>query len=166
MRVTTTCSTQWGRSGVGWGGAGRAGGVWPRLHFSGGPHFPPQTHRSYLTLCDMCSGVSISSKMAPFTLEPRRFASCRSQPERSQFCRDRGDARDISEVLVIHRHRHAMSESTEIFFFNNYATCAAVGSCSCCLHRKCVSVYGGQGSEVMRALSLIPRSLALCCYTT
>lgn len=43
--------------------------------------------QSYLTLCDMCRGVSISSKMAPFTLEPRRFASCRSQPDRSQFCR-------------------------------------------------------------------------------
>lgn len=40
---------------------------------------------SYLTLWDMCSGVSISSKMAPLTLEPRRLASCRSQPERSQF---------------------------------------------------------------------------------
>lgn len=42
---------------------------------------------SYLTLWDMCSGVSISSKMAPLTLEPRRLASCRSQPDRSQFCR-------------------------------------------------------------------------------
>lgn len=41
---------------------------------------------SYLTLCDMCSGVSISSKMAPFTLDPLRLASCRSQPDRSQFC--------------------------------------------------------------------------------
>lgn len=44
------------------------------------------TEGGYLTLCDMCSGVSISSKMAPFTLEPRRFASWRSQPDRSQFC--------------------------------------------------------------------------------
>lgn len=40
---------------------------------------------SYLTLWDMCRGVSISSKMAPFTLDPLKFASCRSQPDRSQF---------------------------------------------------------------------------------
>lgn len=39
----------------------------------------------YRTLWDMCRGVSISSKMAPFTLEPLRLASWRSHPERSQF---------------------------------------------------------------------------------
>ena len=42
---------------------------------------------SYLTLCDMCRGVSISSKMAPFTFDPLRLASCRSQPDKSQFCK-------------------------------------------------------------------------------
>ena len=41
---------------------------------------------NHLTLWDMCRGVSISSKMAPFTLDPRRLASWRSQPDRSQFC--------------------------------------------------------------------------------
>lgn len=41
----------------------------------------------YLTLWDMCKGVSISSKIAPFTLDPLKLASCRSQPERSQFWR-------------------------------------------------------------------------------
>lgn len=39
----------------------------------------------YRTLWDMCRGVSISSKMAPFTLEPLRLASWRSHPDRSQF---------------------------------------------------------------------------------
>lgn len=45
----------------------------------------PDGSGAYLTLWDMCKGVSISSKMAPFTLEPLRLASCRSQPDRSQF---------------------------------------------------------------------------------
>lgn len=43
----------------------------------------------YLTLWDMCRGVSISSKMAPFTLDPLKFASWRSHPDRSQFWRGR-----------------------------------------------------------------------------
>lgn len=46
-----------------------------------------QHWNSHLTLCDMCSGVSISSNIAPFTLEPLRLASWRSQPDRSQFCK-------------------------------------------------------------------------------
>lgn len=46
-----------------------------------------QPWNSHLTLCDMCSGVSISSNIAPFTLEPLRLASWRSQPDRSQFCK-------------------------------------------------------------------------------
>lgn len=75
---TTTCSTQVGRE---WKKGEENNGM-ARLLLAVAP--PPQ---SYLTLCDMCKGVSISSKMAPFTLEPRRFASCRSQPDRSQFCR-------------------------------------------------------------------------------
>lgn len=36
-------------------------------------------------VCDICKGVSISSKEAPFKLAPRRLASCKSLPERSQF---------------------------------------------------------------------------------
>lgn len=72
----------------------------------------PADAPSYLTLCDICRGVSISSKMAPFTLEPRRFASCRSQPERSQFCRERGDTQYISEVPVFKRHCNAINRST------------------------------------------------------
>lgn len=46
---------------------------------------------SYLTLWDMCKGVSISSKMAPFTLDPLKLASCKSQPERSQFYKNSKD---------------------------------------------------------------------------
>ena len=41
----------------------------------------------HLTVCDMWSGLSISSKAAPWKLAPLRFASCRSQPLRSQFMR-------------------------------------------------------------------------------
>ncbi len=54
----------------------------------------PRCEPSYLTLCDMCRGVSISSKMAPFSLDPLRLASCRSQPDRSQFCREETARRD------------------------------------------------------------------------
>lgn len=58
------------------------------------------------TLCDMCSGVSISSKMAPFTLEPLRLASCRSQPDRSQFC---GGKQEVLRLLFRIHQRGRLS---------------------------------------------------------
>lgn len=45
----------------------------------------------------MCRGVSISSKMAPFTLEPLRLASWRSHPERSQFWKNKQQG-NVSQV--------------------------------------------------------------------
>lgn len=121
MCVTTNCSTQVGEGQEDEEETGPASAATP----------PPchPTPRSYLTLCDMCSGVSISSKMAPFTLEPRRFASCRSQPERSQFCRDGRDRQDFGFVgflqtsscgeLVDNKRSFSFSF---FFFFLNQAT--------------------------------------------
>ena len=39
----------------------------------------------YRTVCDMCIGVSIRSNAVLVRLAPRRFASCRSLPDRLQF---------------------------------------------------------------------------------
>lgn len=35
----------------------------------------------------MCKGVSINSKAASFKFAPRKLASCRSLPDKSQFCK-------------------------------------------------------------------------------
>lgn len=62
--------------------------------------------RSHLTLWDICNGVSISSNMAPFTLEPLRLASWRSHPDKSQFCKAKQDSWSSSDLgwnLVPHK---------------------------------------------------------------
>ena len=45
------------------------------------------TPQHYLTACDICSGLSMSSKATPSRLAPLRLAPCKSQPLKLQFSR-------------------------------------------------------------------------------
>ena len=62
----------------------------------------------YRTAWAMCRGFNISSNAAPFRFAPRRLASCKSQPDKSQFWRKKSQiiwrAFRISNLLYMYSY--------------------------------------------------------------
>ena len=74
--------------------------------------------KCHLTVWAMCNGFNISSNAAPFRLAPRKLASCKSQPDKSQFCKIKnyGKLHDFYSTILGIKWLQFLGGTTQTFF--------------------------------------------------